>query len=330
LTLDDHPIEIKAIMNTSEQEKATLALIVRLEILSSEVGKSLTWLTRVMMEGLESSGALTAEISPQAFSDEAHWVLVLRFRSRESIQEWQKSEGHRKLWDELTPDIENKRVTLTESIDLTYATGRSVTVAVETHVKEGGEKAYFACEGKYQAAQAQKPGYRGTYVQPPTNSKAGIWTTLIQFDSQDVMTQWFSSEERKNLVSATQEHVKLIHFRNVETSFPGWFKTETDEEKEPANWKIALLILLGLYPCVMLFIKFGMPFLQNVPFAVANFVGNTITVALTTWLTMPLFIKFFQSWLFPNENTSKWANAVSVTLIFILFAIEIAIFWRYY
>jgi hypothetical protein len=59
------------------------------------------------------------------------------------------------------------------------------------------------------------------------------------------------------------------------------------------------------------------------------FIGNVISVALTTYLTMPLFIKTLGWWLFPKSDTSKIAvNAAGTALIFLLYAIEVAALWH--
>ncbi len=55
--------------------------------------------------------------------------------------------------------------------------------------------------------------------------------------------------------------------------------------------------------------------MQNINPALANFLGNIITVALTTWVTMPIFIKSYKSWLFPDERTPKWVNPASIIAI---------------
>ena len=89
-----------------------------------------------------------------------------------------------------------------------------------------------------------------------------------------------------------------------------------------------MLILLGLYPIVMLEIRYLNPALHGVPAAAANFIGNIISVALTTWVTMPLAIKAFTPWLFPKKETPTWVSPVSFALLLVIFALEIALLWR--
>jgi len=315
-------------MDVPLNSEPKLALITKLRVNSLDAGKYLDWLARLMMAGMESPGALNSEIIPPFSSRDTEWVLVQRFSSKEQIDAWRKSDKHQNLKDELTPYLDSKNFTIMEWIDSVYGTVGSIAVGVVTHVKEGQEAAYFACEGKYQAAQARAPGYRGAYVQPPERGAAGLWTTLIRFDSQSSMDRWFSSEERKKVQAESGQFVRSTDFQNVATSFPGWFPNETKGGGGPPNWKTALLILLGLYPIVMLEIKFLLPLMHNYNLALSNFFGNIVSVALTTWVSMPLFIRFFKSWLFPNERTPRWVPSASILAIVFLLTIEILLFWR--
>lgn len=317
-------------MDAPRQKETVFPLVTKLEVNSSDVGKHLDWLSRLMMLGVESSQILSAEIFPPSFVGSSEWILVQRFYTSDQIEAWLNSNVHRKLIDELTPYVDSKEVTISESIDLTYTAGDCSSVAVVTRVKKGYEKTYFAYEREYQAAQARTPGYHGAYVQPPKNGAAGTWVTIIRFDSTKAMDQWFASDARKKLVEESNQLVSSTDFKDVTTSFPGWFPTEASPTKGPPNWKAAMLILLGLYPSVMIVIKYFLPLMHGYSPALNNFIGNILTVAFTTWITMPIFIKVYKSWLFPDENTPKWVNALSVSSILFFFAIEVAFFWRFF
>ena len=59
------------------------------------------------------------------------------------------------------------------------------------------------------------------------------------------------------------------------------------------------------------------------------FIGNVISVALTTYLTMPLFVKTFGWWFFPKSEASKFkVNLSGTALIFLLYAISVAALWH--
>jgi antibiotic biosynthesis monooxygenase (ABM) superfamily enzyme len=116
----------------------------------------------------------------------------------------------------------------------------------------------------------------------------------------------------------------------LQTSFPGWVPMDPLTGEPPPNWKAALLVLLGLFPIVMLEMRFlGDLFtplgIQNA--SLATFFGNVISVGLTSFVTMPLFVKWFAWWLFPKGNKSA-QTAKGTAILCILFAIEVIVLWN--
>jgi uncharacterized protein len=100
--------------------------------------------------------------------------------------------------------------------------------------------------------------------------------------------------------------------------------------KGPPNWKTALLVTLGLFPIVMLEMRFLSPILASMGLhsSLAIFIGNCISVAGTTFVTMPLFIRWFGWWLFTDKKTPAWITPAGVGLLTVLFAIEVGALWH--
>jgi len=311
----------------SASSAADTVHLTKLSVKSGDVGEHVHWLTRLMMVGVESGEVLSAEIIPSSSPDENVWTLVQRFHEPRFIAEWRANSARLKLLEEVAAKIEGNEIALTDAVSSTYGTVGSVAVAIVTHVKSGLESNYLEFEKQFQSAQAKRRGYRGVYLQPPTKKTPGIWTTLIRFDSPDALDEWFVSDERKKLLSLAEPVVSSTDIQ-LTGSFPGWFPAQEAGRKGPPNWKTAMLILMGLYPIVMLEIRFLNPAMHSMPSAIANFIGNSISVALTTWVTMPLLIKAFTPWLFPEKETPAWVSPVSLALLLVCFAIEIALLWR--
>jgi len=302
--------------------------LTKLSVKTGDAGEHVDWLTRLMMVGVGSGAVLSAEIIPSNSPNENLWTLVQRFHDPQLLAEWQAKAERLKLLEELSPRIEGDKVALSEEVTSAYGTVGSVAVAIVTQVKPGQESTYREFEKQFQSAQAKRRGYRGVYLQPPTRKTPGVWTTLIRFDSPDALDEWFVSDERRKLLELADPVVSSTDYQAITGSFPGWFPAQETGQKGPPNWKTAMLILLGLYPIVMLEIRFLNPQMHFMPSAVANFIGNAISVALTTWVTMPLLIKAFTPWLFPKKDTPASVGPVSFGLLVILFALEIALLWR--
>jgi Uncharacterized protein conserved in bacteria len=299
-----------------------------MSVKSGDVAEHVDWLTRLMMVGVGSGAVLSAEIIPPISPDENVWTLVQRFHEHHLIAEWQGKSDRLKLLEEMAPKIERNEIALTEAECPAYGTVGSVAVAIITNVKSGMELTYREFEKQFQSAQARRRGYRGVYLQPPTKKTPGMWTTLIRFDSPDALDEWFVSEERRKLLALAEPVVSSTEFQTITGSFPGWFPAKETGGKGPPRWKTAMLILLGLYPIVMLEIRYLNPTLHDMNGAAANFIGNIISVSLTTWVTMPLAIKAFTPWLFPKKDTPAWVSPFSFALLLVIYALEIALLWR--
>ena len=68
------------------------------------------------------------------------------------------------------------------------------------------------------------------------------------------------------------------------------------------------------------------PLLQSLDMAEAIFIGNTLSVAATGFLLIPLVLRAFEWWLLPRPNNSWEAEAVGLELIVGLYALSIVVF----
>ena len=78
---------------------------------------------------------------------------------------------------------------------------------------------------------------------------------------------------------------------------------------------------------MVLELRFLNPHLAFLNPSLATFIGNVGSVAVTSFITMPLFVRWFGWWLFP-EKKLKSREPMGLGLFIVLFAIEIAILWR--
>ena len=173
------------------------------------------------------------------------------------------------------------------AVDYTVAHG--VTMVIVTEIKPGKEAAYRAWADRIQKLQATFPGYLGSFVQPPQHKETG-WTTVLRFDSAANLDGWMKSPARAAMVKESEDLVAGFHAQRVDTSFPGWAPNDPATGAPPSMWKTACLVLLTLFPVVMLELRFLNPHLEALNPAVRTFIGNAISVGLTTWPLMPLAI----------------------------------------
>jgi uncharacterized protein len=202
----------------------------------------------------------------------------------------------------------------------------SVAACISTVIKAGLDEDYYAWLQEIQTAQAVSPGYQGTYLQMAKTDDTRLWTTMLRFDTPQSLDDWFNSKRRLELVEQAKKFVSSESIKRLTSSYPGWLPVDESGES-PANWKAAALVVLGLYPIVSLEIKFLSPALSNLNLAVANFIGNTISVALVTWLTMPVLTSVFRKWLLPPKGGDRARiELIGGGVILALYALEIWIF----
>jgi len=303
---------------------STAILLAKFQLRPDAENRFAEWQARALTHAAGFEGFLNSEITPSGGG--LSWTVLLRFGDSEHLEAWRKSETWHRLLEDAQPLLAEKssiEVEVKES-----ETDGGVVEVIITQVKPGKEAAYREWETRIQQAQSKFPGYLGSYVQPPVAGELG-WTTLMRFDTAEQLDRWLRSPERAALVKESESLVDYAHLQRMGSSFPGWFPTDPKTGKGPPKYKAGMLVLLGLFPIVMLEARFLSPRTAGLNPSLAMFIGNVISVALTTYLTMPLFIKTLGWWLFPKSDASKVAvNVAGTALIFLLYAISVVALWH--
>ena len=274
-------------------------------------------------------GYVSSDIIPPTRPDSNEWTIILNFRSNEDLVVWQKSKERAEIIAEGVPLFEGGN--FGEVVQIGESGERpdgNVTEVIFSKIKPGKEDTYREWAARMQSAQAKYPGYKGTFLQPP-DEKGGFWTTIMRFDSAAHLEGWMNAPERKEMLSESKAFIEHEQLTRLATSFPGWFPTDPKTGQGPPKYKAGMLVLLGLFPIVMLESFFLMPHLASLNFSLALFIGNSVSVALTTYLTMPLFIKTLNWWLLQKPDAPKSVHWKGTLLVFALYALSVAIFWKF-
>lgn len=279
-------------------------------------------LVELLMSGARSKGFWSGEIISPSGS-ESEWQLIQRFDGNEYASGWLASPSRAEAVAKLQATANGTPIQVQDQ--LSPDTSADVASAIVTDVRPGMMDSYFEWEAKIQSAQAKFPGYRGTYLQPPAEGGSDKWATLLRFDTPESLEKWFKSDERQKLLQESNEFVKSTKIRSVTSAFPGWFPVD-EAGDPPPNWKGSMLVLLGLYPVVMLEIKFLSPVMASMDPAVSGFLNLILSVCATTWGTTPVFVKLFGWWMFPKGGHVASINIKGIAILCVLYAIEIAIF----
>ncbi|MCC7528655.1 MAG: hypothetical protein IT342_09045 [Candidatus Melainabacteria bacterium] len=298
------------------------------EVLTAQSPRILSdTMVALQLEAAKFPGFRTSEIVVTAREAGSNWRLVQRFASEDDASRWRISDVRKSLVDELAATEKGSLFRITD--EMSQNIKANVATAIVTALKPGKEKEFLAWEAKVQSEQAQFPGFAGSSIEPPAQGHNGLWASVLRFDTPDHMEAWFKSKERNELLGELDAIVKSTRISKVPTSFPGWFPHDELTGDEPQKWKTAALVLLGLFPVIMLEMIFLVPFINDFHTPVRSFITMIGSVAATTYLTMPIFIKLFRWWLLPGRNATMQTEATGLCLVSVLFALEIAIFWPF-
>lgn len=252
---------------------------------------------------------------------------MARFASMDALRRWRRGELNRQLIEEAASLVEGGIVMqLVGQAAAEYSVTHGASMVIVTQIKAGKEAAYRAWADRIQKVQSTFPGFLGSFVQPPQKGESD-WTTILRFDSAANLERWLKSSERRAMVQESEDLVGGFLAQRVDTSFPGWIPNDPATGTQPSIWKTACLVLLTLFPVVMLEIRFLNPHLTGLNPAVGTFIGNIISVGLTTWPLMPLAIVGFHAWLYP-EGYPRWVAWAMPAVLLLCYALEIAFFWH--
>ena len=108
----------------------------------------------------------------------------------------------------------------------------------------------------------------------------------------------------------------------MRTGFEQWFPRRTGVGA--AAWKQNMIVLLLLYPVVFLFgVLVQTPVLMGkagLPFWLALFIGNVVSVVLLNWL-VPWVSRGFRWWLAPARDAGGRTKLAGAALVAVLYAV---------
>ena len=309
-------------MNKTENNKIS-ALISKVNIDSSESGFVSDCLVEMMVLGADFPGFLSADMIPPSSENKNQWTLIQRFRDSSQLTNWRQSDDRNKLLAKVTSQSTNNNLQFSEEELLQHDQKGSASIAIVDEINPDLKESYKAWEIKIKSWQAKLPGYKGTFLQGPTDGTPGRWTTLLHFDRPEDLDNWYNADERKSLLPEAKQFIKSTNLRHLASSFPGWFPVD-EKGHDPARWKTTMLVLLSLYPIASLLIKYFRPLLNGLPIVWINLCSNIISVSVMGWIIMPIALKAFQFWLYPKSD-SKSIDIKGFLIVLSLYLVETAL-----
>ncbi len=161
-------------------------------------------------------------------------------------------------------------------------------------------------------------GYSGTDIFPPCDSNHDDWVVIQYFDDNESLKRWLAAPVRKQWIERIQKEMGQAQLTKLNGGFADWFTERVQQDAAvPAGWKMAMAVLLGLYPIVMLLtLCFPGPYTQNWGMALSMLVSNALSVSILQWAVMPVLNKVLGPWLQADRRRNARLFYGGIVLIF--------------
>ena len=165
-------------------------------------------------------------------------------------------------------------------------------------------------------------GYCGTDIFPPARGRGDEWVVLIRFDDEESLARWLDSPERGRRVEELRAKVGDFDLKTLGDGFGPWFvRQDQTQAAAPASWKMALTVLLALFPTVMLLTIFVGPLTSPLGLAASMLVGNAMSISILQWVVMPRLTKGLDPWLRRGESAWRWTPVLILLTLAVLTAL---------
>jgi antibiotic biosynthesis monooxygenase (ABM) superfamily enzyme len=276
-------------------------------------------------------GFIQQTVMPPSPPAQVDWMIQQRFADTASAVAWLNSQQRLQRLQGAAPMLLGQDDVHVVGDGGAGVLPAPVSAVISTRIKPGQEAAYRAWELRIAAAQSKATGFQGYRFEPPVPGVQEDWLAIVRFDTEANLQAWLDSPERHKLLREADDFTEEFHARIARTGFEQWFPGAADGTAPPAAWKQNMLVLLMLYPVVFLFgLAVQTPLLTRtagLPFAIALFVGNVVSVLLLSRL-VPWISERFSWWLRPADASPARTNAAGAALVVALYALMLVGFWR--
>ena len=239
------------------------ALVIKMRLRAGVEQEFSSWHATMSTLAVDLPGFISAEVNAPVPPSQPEWRIIQYFRSADQLHAWRESEPHRCLLLEANALVEaNGTLGLVEEETAEVHADGTVTEVITTYVKPDKIRDYQAWAARIHQAEAQFPGYRGGFLQPPPSAKQPFWTKLVRFATPEQLDAWLNSSARQGLLREHDALVSSWESHRLPTSFAGWFPSHHTTGASPPAWKQSMLVVLVRFPIVMMELRFRSPLRQ--------------------------------------------------------------------
>ena len=282
------------------------------------------WQAELDAEAAKQEGFVESHFT-RGFEEQDDWAAAVSFDSERHLRSWLDSPARAALLDQGPSFGARTRSTLLLLPGERPPSGVAVflhSVSLEDRV------GFLQAEATLNRAALAFPGYLGALVLAPSKPDA-TWISVVRFKDDRTLNRWLSSPERHAQLGVLRGYL-VNDFEQVtrSTPFGSIVRVVDGQTKSTPNWKIAMVVLMVLYPTVMLLARFVSPWLygNGVEPGYALFISNVISTILLTWLLMPLATRIFRFWLDPVDGAPLKVTIIGALIVLAVYAATLLIF----
>lgn len=176
-----------------------------------------------------------------------------------------------------------------------------VTVIVSRKVKQGREQEFEAWRLGIEQEASKFEGHLGTQLIRPSNHISSEYVVIFKFDNYSNLKKWEESTGRARWIEKTGDFTEGSAHIHKLTGLEYWFALPKEPlQAPPPRYKMAIATFLALFPTINLVNLTINPLLDGLHEIIRLAITVMITVALMTYLIMPLMIRLLAFWLYKN------------------------------
>jgi antibiotic biosynthesis monooxygenase (ABM) superfamily enzyme len=168
-------------------------------------------------------------------------------------------------------------------------------------------------------------GYQKVDIYPPTGEDREQWVVVIHFDDQPALQHWLASPVRAEWAARFRDEMGEFQLKQMPSGFNAWFTGLDSKAGLPPSWKVALAVLLPLYPTVML-LSLVLPGADQVGLAVAIILSNMSSTCLLQWAISPTLNRVLGPWLRAHGPEGRRITLIGLALILMTLGLLITLF----
>ncbi len=284
-----------------------------------------TWHEKIVSIAKQHGGLVDVDFQEPVEGVQEQWVQLLTYESVDHLKALLNDGAYKNALSE--SEREFGAPVTQQVIAKNKPSGAPVTVVISQKLKPGFEDAYQKWQLDVDTAASKFPGFLGTEMIRPVHGVQDEWVVVFRFDSAAHLDDWFASDVHREKMQEADHYFEHVQMRRVGRGFQDWFENAAGKTDEgPSQVRMAMVVLLALYPTVMLLTLYVVPLFPDWGLPPSMFVSNVLSVIILTWLVMPVTTRALDFWLDRDSGSKLATTLLGGVLIVGLYAASVIIF----